>query len=40
MTVKENQPPIDNVIMNVIIVVSIAGVVGVGIAIFVLRKRK
>ena len=32
--------PSDNVIMIVIIVVSIAGVVGVGIAIFVLHKRR
>jgi len=40
MTVKEKQPPSDNVIMIVIIVVSIAGVVGVSIAIFVLRKKK
>ncbi|TKJ21769.1 MAG: hypothetical protein CEE43_08755 [Promethearchaeota archaeon Loki_b32] len=32
--------PSDNVIMIVIIVVSIAGVVGVGIAIFALRKRR
>ncbi|MFW9867547.1 MAG: OmpL47-type beta-barrel domain-containing protein, partial [Candidatus Thorarchaeota archaeon] len=32
--------PSDNVIMIVIIAVSIAGVVGVGIAIFVLRKKK
>ncbi|KKK58780.1 hypothetical protein LCGC14_3040990, partial [marine sediment metagenome] len=40
MTVKEKQPPSDNIIMIVIIVVPIAAVLGVGITIFVLRKRR
>lgn len=39
MTVEEKAPISDNVIMIVIIVVSIASVVWIGIAISVLRKK-
>ena len=40
MTVEEKAPISDNVIMIVIIVVSIASVVWIGIAIYVLRKKR